>query len=198
MSTTSDSAVLSLGGGGGNRDHESQDETAAAAADPRTSQLKSSSAEQRHTRKFKLLVENEFLFCLRALETAAVAKHAGATTLTTKSTSTTAPYFHPSRHSGGAGKHHHQLDSRSLGNLITKNDQLYRVLKYLVHLFEKMPVDFNEHGQPIRVNSWAIYSWLRNIKFDSSGDKNKCIGQSTNNGKLSLNMLVYFNKYKRS
>lgn len=83
----------------------------------------------------KILVEGEFIFCLRSLDAF------NKTKCFTK-----------------------RIDSKKICNLIVKNDHLYRILKYLIQLFESVqPTKSSPNAQ---VTSWTIYSCLLNMKFD--------------------------------
>lgn len=114
--------------------------------------------QQQLNLELKMLVENEFLFCLNSLDAF------NKTKCLTK-----------------------RLDSRKMCNFIIKNDHLYRIVKYLIQLFET--VQPNASSQPMlssshtqhsrsfdRITSWTVYLCLLNMKFDVN-DKIKYINQ---------------------
>lgn len=125
--------------------------------------------------ELKMLVENEFLFCLNSLDAF------NKTKCLTK-----------------------RLDSRKMCNFIIKNDHLYRIVKYLIQLFET--VQPNASSQPIlstrthsrsceRITSWTVYLCLLNMKFDVN-DKIKYINQmnaSSGRNDSVFYFLVFYN-----
>lgn len=103
--------------------------------------------------ELRVLVENEFLFCLRSLN-----------------------IFNKSKH---FNKH---ADSKKICHFIVKNDHLYRILKYLVQLFESMQPSKNSNRP--KITSWTIYTCLLNMKFDVN-EKTKFINRlGSTNGKI--------------
>lgn len=97
-------------------------------------------------REIKLLVENEFLFCLRSLDA-----------------------FNKTKHMSSATAKRILVESKRISSFISKNDHLYRILKYIIQLFESMQTSAafaNAHGTTARITSWSIYTCLLNMKFD--------------------------------
>ena len=97
-------------------------------------------------REIKLLVENEFLFCLRSLDA-----------------------FNKTKYMSSASAKRVLVESKRISSFISKNDHLYRILKYIIQLFESMQTSAafaNAHGTTARITSWSIYTCLLNMKFD--------------------------------
>jgi hypothetical protein len=97
-------------------------------------------------REIKLLVENEFLFCLRSLDA-----------------------FNKTKHMSSTSAKRVLVESKRISSFISKNDHLYRILKYIIQLFESMQTSAafaNAHGTTARITSWSIYTCLLNMKFD--------------------------------
>ncbi|CAF0962170.1 unnamed protein product [Brachionus calyciflorus] len=87
------------------------------------------------TKELRIVIENEFLFCIRSLD-AFKKNH----------------FSHSSK----------RFDQSKLSNFIIKNDHLYRIFSYLVDLFESASPS---QSHDLKVNSWQIYNCLLNMKF---------------------------------
>ena len=88
------------------------------------------------TKELKVIVENEFLFCLRSLDA-----------------------FKKNNFSSNSSK---QSESSKLCHFIIKNDHLHRIFIYLVDLFESVSPNLSNE---IKINSWQIYNCLLNMNF---------------------------------
>lgn len=121
-------------------------------------------------KQLKLLIENEFLFCLRSLD------------VFNKTSSLK------------------RLDPSKICLLITRNDHLYRIINYMVQLFEPLSTTSNNQQQPQQnVSSWVIYNILMSMKFDMN-DKINYLNQinlsSSHGGQFSLGINLGFGPMK--
>lgn len=118
------------------------------------------------TKDLKLLIENEFLFCIRSLDV-----------------------FNKTNYN----RQSHKLDPSKLCNFIIKNDHLYRIFNYLVDLFESsMSNDLRLNSWQI-YNCLLTMKFSMNDKINYLNELNQCYSTGS---KFNLGINLGFGPFK--